>query len=422
MPRFPKSKVQMTSLEVHLYGEHVGNLVGDSWRDFDFIATRAGMDTFGAGSTVMSEAVPLLALQPRGKASHRRNFFEELLPEGVNRQRLADRARVPTSDTLGLLVAYGRDMAGALQIIDPNSESGEFTARAQILSARQIKALLEDSAGFPLGNAPITGKASLAGVQEKVLLAKVGRRWAQCLYGYPSTHIIKPVSTAYPDMIYNEEYASRIARALGIADYATSIETFSGTDALVIERYDRCEISERTPDGRLNQEDFSQALGASRSEKYQEQGGKVSLSRVAQIVANLQGNAGIAELLVHVTLSFIVGNLDLHAKNISLLRPPQDRAHLAPAYDVVPLTHYPSSDGRMAMSINHKYEYSAITRGDLIQEATNWGLPIDLAQIVMAATLSSIRLTVKNENPNVGAFTGLAKLIDSQANRLEKEE
>ncbi len=83
----------------------------------------------------------------------------------MNRQRLADRARVPMSDTLGLLVAYGRDMAGALQIIDPNSESEseEFTSRAQILSAMQIKALLEDSAGFPLGSAPITDKASLAG-------------------------------------------------------------------------------------------------------------------------------------------------------------------------------------------------------------------------------------------------------------------
>jgi serine/threonine-protein kinase HipA len=109
---------------------------------------------------------------------------------------------------------------------------------------------------------------------------------------------------------------------LGIASYATSIENFSGTTALVIQRYDRCEISEQTPDGRLHQEDFSQALGASRPEKYQEQGGKVSLARVAQVVSNLQGNAGLEKLLIHATLGFVVGNLDLHAKNISLLRPP----------------------------------------------------------------------------------------------------
>jgi serine/threonine-protein kinase HipA len=411
----------MTSLEVHLYGIHVGNLDGDSWRDFDFSATSVGLETFGAGSTIISESVPLLSLPPRGKASRRRNFFDESLPEDVNRQRLADRARVSVNDTLGLLAAYGKDMTGALQIFNPNSESQEFTATTQILSSSQIKVLLEDSAAFPLGNAPITGKASLAGVQEKVLLAKVGKRWAQCLYGYPSTHIIKPASPTNPDMIYNEEYSSRIARSLGIASYATSIENFSGTNALVIQRYDRCEISEQTPDGRLHQEDFSQALGASRSEKYQEQGGKVSLARVAQVVSNLQGNAGLEKLLIHVTLSFVVGNLDLHAKNISLLRPPDGRAILAPAYDVVPLAHYSSIDGRMAMAINHKYEHSAITREDLIQESTSWGLPTDLAKNVLDKTLSSIRLTVKTEKPHVGAFSGLTQSIATQVARLEKQ-
>lgn len=29
----------MPDLEVHLYETHVGDLVGDSWRDFDFVPT-----------------------------------------------------------------------------------------------------------------------------------------------------------------------------------------------------------------------------------------------------------------------------------------------------------------------------------------------------------------------------------------------
>ncbi|MFA7325016.1 MAG: HipA N-terminal domain-containing protein, partial [Candidatus Nanopelagicales bacterium] len=95
----------MPSLEVHLYGAHVGDLVGDSWRDFDFVPTEAGVRRFGVGSTVLSESVPLLPRQPRGKAPRRRVFFDELLPEGVTRQRLAERARVATTDTLGLLAA-----------------------------------------------------------------------------------------------------------------------------------------------------------------------------------------------------------------------------------------------------------------------------------------------------------------------------
>jgi len=149
----------MTSLEVHLYGIHVGNLDGESWRDFDFRATPIGLDTFGAGSTIISESVPLLALLPRGKAGRRRNFFDELLPEDVNRQRLAERARVSVNDTLGLLAAYGKDMAGALQIFDPQLEARDAIAATQILSSPQIKVLLENSAAFPLGNSPVVGKS-----------------------------------------------------------------------------------------------------------------------------------------------------------------------------------------------------------------------------------------------------------------------
>lgn len=49
--------------------------------------------------------------------------------------------------------------------------------------------------------------ASLAGVQDKVLLARVDEGWAQCLYGYASTHILKSVSRPHLDMIFNEENA-----------------------------------------------------------------------------------------------------------------------------------------------------------------------------------------------------------------------
>jgi serine/threonine-protein kinase HipA len=157
----------MPRLEVHLYETHIGDLVGDSWRDFDFVATGAALDRFGVGSTVLSESVPLVPRQPRGKAARRRGFFDELLPEGAARQRLADRARVTTTDTLGLLTAYGRDVAGAVQIIDQTSAGSTDAPRARPLSTSGVIELLDDVAAFPLGNAPTSGKASLAGVHEE---------------------------------------------------------------------------------------------------------------------------------------------------------------------------------------------------------------------------------------------------------------
>lgn len=409
----------MPSLEVHLYGAHVGDLVGDSWRDFDFVATEAGVRRFGVGSTVLSESVPLLPRQPRGKAPRRRVFFDELLPEGVTRQRLAERARVATTDTLGLLAAYGRDVAGAVQVIDPAAVDAHEAPRARALTTAQIVDLLDDMAGFPLGNAPMSGKISLAGVQEKLLLARVDGRWAQCLYGYPSTHIIKPVSRPHSDMIFNEEYAARLARALGLADYATWIETFDGTDALVIERYDR---TDATPDGRLHQEDMNQALGAAGAEKYQEHGGKVSLARIASIVASAQGPQGLEQLLAMLTLSLAVGNLDMHAKNISLLHPPDGSARLAPAYDVVPLAHYVRIDGRMAMAVNGVYEHARIGRSDLLAEAGSWGLPNERAARVIDDTLTVIRATVQEQRPPARAVPELARTIDAFAARLLEAE
>lgn len=409
----------MPNLEVHLYETHVGDLVGNSWRDFDFVAMGAAIDRFGVGSTVLSESVPLVPRQPRGKAARRRVFFDELLPEGAARQRLADRARVTPMDTLGLLAAYGRDVAGAVRVIDPTAADAAEPPRARALSTADIVDLLDDVAAFPLGNAPMSGKASLAGVQEKVLLARVGDRWAQCLYGYPSTHILKPVARPHSDMIYNEEYASRLARALGLAPYATWIETFEGTDALVIERYDRDdEILGR----RLHQEDFNQALGASGAEKYQEHSGKVSLGRVASVVASSEGLAGLERLLTLVILAVAVGNLDMHAKNISLLHPPEGPARLAPAYDVVPLTHYPGIDGRMAMAINDVYEHSRIRRNDLIAEASRWGLGAGRAEEVIDQAVKVVRSTVKHESPHARAVPGLPALIDSLAVRIGSRE
>lgn len=409
----------MRSLEVHLYGVHVGDLVGESWRDFDFVSSNVGVREFGLGSTVLSESVPLLPHQPRGRAARRRNFFDELLPEGVTRLRLAERARISTTDTLGLLAAYGRDVAGAVQVIDPAAADALELPRARILTTAQIVDLLKDTDGSPLGNAPLSGKISLAGVQEKLLLARADGHWAQCLYGYPSTHIIKPVSRQHMDMIFNEEYASRIARALGLADYATWIQTFDDSDVLVIERYDR---SDTTADGRLHQEDMSQVLGAAGAEKYQDHGGKVSLARIASVVASTQGQLGLDQLLKMVTLSLAVGNLDMHAKNISLLHPPDGSARLAPAYDVVPLTHYVKIDGRMAMAVNGVYEHAQIGRSDVTAEAGMWGLPIERAIRIIDDTVTVIRATVQEQQPHIGAVPELAQTIDAFAARLLKPE
>jgi len=84
--------------------------------------------------------------------------------------------------------------------------------------------------------------------------------------------------------------------------------------AVVIERYDRAPDA---PEGRIHQEDFNQVLGAAGVQKYQKHGGRVSLERVALVFSSSGDRDSLEHLFRLVVVSVAVGNLDLHAKNIS---------------------------------------------------------------------------------------------------------
>jgi serine/threonine-protein kinase HipA len=72
-------------------------------------------------------------------------------------------------------------------------------------------------------------------------------------------------------------------------------------------------------------------------------------------------------------VSVAVGNLDLHAKNLSLLHLPDGSMTLSPAYDVVPQAHQPN-DGEVALAVGGEYRHAAITMNHLVAEGRAWGL------------------------------------------------
>ncbi|KFD43000.1 toxin HipA [Cellulosimicrobium sp. MM] len=391
----------MADLRVELYGRLVGHLVGTSSRTFDFRTDRSVLEHWAPGSTVLSESVPLSLVENRARAARRRNYFAELLPEGRVLSDLAARARLRETDVVGLLARYGRDVAGAVELYDPDAPGEPRTPRATPLTDEQVGALLRDTRGMPLGNSPYSGKSSLAGVQDKIVLALVDDVWHQVHDGYPSTHILKPDSTANPTIIYDEEYATRIAARLGLTHGTPRLHEFDGRTALVIERFDR---SPDAPRGRLHQEDMNQALGARGDEKYQEIGGKVSLVRIAQVLRRAAGPTAVDQLLRYVTLAVAVGNLDMHAKNVSMLHLPDGSARVAPMYDVVPLRHQPT-DGRLALAVNGVYVHSAVTARDLMSEGEAWGSRA--ATDVVRSTLDDVASVVASETPDSRAQPGL---------------
>jgi serine/threonine-protein kinase HipA len=383
-----------------------------TWRTFDFLPDPAAVARFGIDSPVLSVAIPLAAVAVRSRKGRRQNFFRELLPEGRMLTRLAQQAGVAEQDVTGLLRAYGRDVAGALQIWDPDVPGEPKQPALEPLSGAGVADMLEHVQDNPLGNKPFGGKTSLAGVQDKIVLARTGGGWNRVIDGWPSTHILKPESRDYPTSIYDEEFGGRFARAAGLTSFPTWIEEFEGVPAVVIERYDR---SPDAPQGRIHQEDFNQVLGAAGNQKYQKYGGKVSLERIARVFSAAGDSDSLGRLFKLVVVSVAVGNLDLHAKNLSLLHRLDGSVALSPAYDVVPQAHQPN-DGEVALAVGGEYRHAVITMDHLVTEGRAWGLA-RAAELAEETTATVLQLA-STETPHKRAHAGLAHDIAGFASNL----
>lgn len=397
-------------LTVELEGLSIGFLEGDS-RGFDFTPASAAIEHFGVNSPVLSVSIPLTPKPRRDHARRRRNWFSELLPEGDQYEYLLARGGLRRGDTLAFLARYGRDVAGALQIWDLDDPTEPQTPSLRDVTRSEVRSLLEDPIRSPLGNDTLLGKSSLGGVQPKIVISRTTTGWAQALGGHPSTHILKPrLPGQNASAIFDEEYGSRIARRLGLADHSTSVEDFAGLPTLVIERFDR------HGGLRLHQEDFNQILGASGNEKYQEIGGVVSLQRIADALQRHATSRDLARLAQMVILGLALGNTDMHAKNLGLLHI-GDAIRLAPAYDFVPQAHQ-SNDGRLALAVNRKYQLAEVTRADAIAELESWNLRG--ASRLVDETLAEVAEIVADETPLASAYGNLQEAISTATTRLRE--
>lgn len=399
----------MAELTVELYGHEIGAIIGER-NDFQFSVTPEAIERLGLGSVQLSIAIPLFERTSRNDNARARNFFEELLSEGAVRTQLAANARVDDNNTVALLARYGRDVAGALQIWDAFDPTEPRTPETRRVTDTEIAGMFDEVRTNPLGNKGRRRLSSLAGVQDKVLLTQVDGQWAEPLDGFPSTHILKPQSGRHRTLIFDEEYGSRFARGHGLASFSTRIDVFAGRSALVIERYDRDGLG-----GRIHQEDFNQVLGYRGDGKYEQQPGDNRLRRIAMVLrehANLEEVKKLARMLV---LSTAIGNLDMHAKNLSILHTKRGEVLLAPMYDVVPQLHM-DVDQDVALFVNGKAGYSAIDGGDLLAEISSWGLKD--ARTLIAETLETTATMAASQDPHPGADPSLVSTITHHSRRL----
>jgi serine/threonine-protein kinase HipA len=370
--------------------------------------TEESLDRWNVGAPLLSCALPL-----GSRPIDATNFFRGVLPEGRQLQAIADLAKVPTNHYFDLLRRFGRDIAGALVITDPDEGPEPRPGSVDPYSAddldREIAALGDDN---PLG-LHADSELSIAGIQNKVLLVEgADGTWGRPVHGYPSTHILKVDHDGYPGLVRAEAQCLALAHALGLTNAPPQIETIGGRDCIIVTRYDRHrDAADQVT--RTHQEDACQALDiditANQNRGKYELAGGPSLEQVANLLTIHAVDAPVElERLVRlVTFTLAIGNADLHGKNISFLHDLDGRISLAPAYDTVPTMLWPKLRATSAVRVNGSIELATIDIDAIADEADSWGLNRDHARSVAADTVDATRSAL----PDVVTDADLAEAI-----------
>ena len=248
-------------------------------------------------------------------------FFDNLVAEGWLRNAQARALKVDPSNRFALLLAFGHDCAGAVSVIDPAPDPN-----------------LTIDTGDAVTNAALTSRASLSGIQPKLLAVQDNRGFRPARRDEQSTYIVKRPSGTLRDIVENE-YLTTIANAALLPDDAiaeveiATVEGLGDERALLVKRFDRLKSGTKR-----HFEEFNQLLGrSSGDDKY-----NASYEDIAAFILNTPGCTPVDawRLYQRILVCFLTGNTDAHLKNFAMFHTP-DGLRLTPAYDLVAAALYP---------------------------------------------------------------------------------
>ncbi|MEV6275889.1 HipA domain-containing protein [Nocardia sp. NPDC051832] len=343
-------------------------------------------------------------------------FFAGLLPEGLRLTAITTAARTSEDDHFSILLAVGADTIGDVQVLpagqpplDPSPVFGEIDTASSDFTQLFARATSADLA--------VLDRTALPGVQIKVS--------AQMISTPVSTRsgpaILKLNPPDYPLMVENENFFLSMARACGIRvpDHQLAVDK-NGRTALFVDRFDRVATSAGVR--RLAQEDACQILGRYPAAKY-----RITLQEaiigLADAVSVGRGSRALAvlQLLEIAAFSYLIGNGDLHGKNLSIRQRPDDIWEVTPAYDLLSTQPYLSWNDPMALALYGRD--AKLTHRWWASAATALGVP----QRAMDRSLTRITTAAEQWADRVGAIgfeekttRRLAALISQRSKELRK--
>jgi serine/threonine-protein kinase HipA len=307
---------------VYFFDRFAGVLRQESGDRCSFTYDGAYLDSAyqGAGSEPVSLTLPLMS-KPQIHEGRLHPFFDNLLAEGRQAAVQARWLGVQVEDRFARLLAFGGDCIGAVTVRDPRPReaTGEPPEGAEDIAA-------------------LESRASISGVQAKLLAVKVANGFRPARKGELSTHIVKLPSGNLSEVVELEHLSTQAARVLLPDDeiVETEIAPLEGIAerCLMIRRFDRVEGGGAVV--KRHFEEFNQILGHVSEDKYQgAYGDMAGVMRDNPRCSPID----VEKLFRRILACILLGNNDAHMKNFGLLYA-EGRLRLAPFYDVLAVALY----------------------------------------------------------------------------------
>ncbi len=285
-------------------------------------------------------------------------YFAGLLPEGIMFSAVKTLIGSASDDLFAVLAATGSDAIGDIEVRVPGEPEREPTINLED-AADIIDAILSQKATYLQNHF-----AAIPGVQPKMSLGEIIRVSRKTKY------IAKFDSSDFRHLIQNEFVFMSLARRckLNVASVKQD------ANALLVERFDRTFNSYTNLLEKVHIEDMLQVMDLFPNSKY-------SMEYI-NLMAAMDGlgvsKATLLDALRIFVFSYIIGNGDLHAKNVSLVQSMDTgQWSIAPGYDLLSTLPYknvlPGAD-RMALALRDE-SYGRFTLEELVDFGQEFGLP-----------------------------------------------
>jgi serine/threonine-protein kinase HipA len=283
-------------------------------------------------------------------------YFQNLLPEGHNRERLARQRGCDTENEFELLAAAGHDLMGGVEVEPVPAAEGIPDAVRYWHTALGLDVLEPGFVEYPVEDA-----ASLPGIVTKFSAVREGRRYVVKRHNAAGSIILKLPTTRHPDLVANEFMGYKLAAALDLHCARATVITREEAELpeqapfehiLAVDRFDR------GPGGaRIHMEEFAQVLQYPPRQKYGK-GLKDDYSAMLRLLDKLSARPvqDVQEFVSRFVTFILMGNTDAHLKNWALTYTDGKQPELAPLYDPVCVTAFfadaPAADYAINRSID----------------------------------------------------------------------